>query len=106
MAHVGLRGSSDPESVDAFVAHMVGVKRTVRAEGKAIEARAEALFAPHNRPGRHEIVGGFGDTDYHVALIGPVPVVVEFGREGFTREDGVHIGPMQGLHILGRAAGL
>jgi hypothetical protein len=95
--------------VASIIAHMPGVKSAVYAEGKAIQGRAEALFAPHNRPSRHEIEGKKQDTDFLISLVGPVPIVVEFGREGYTDERGgrtVQIGPMQGLHILGRAAGL
>jgi hypothetical protein len=97
-------------SVDAriasTIAHLPGVRGAVYAKGSAIQARAEALFAPHNHPGRHEIEGKKQDTDFLVSLVGPVPIVVEFGREGYTRSDGAQIGPMQGLRILGRAAGI
>lgn len=107
MATVGFKGRRNHDEVNAFIAHLPGVKATVWAEGKKIQARAEALFASHDRPGGHHITGGKGITDYVVSLEGPVPVVIEFGREAFTRKsDGVHIGAMQGLHILGRAAGL
>lgn len=106
MATVGFRGRSSHDEVNSFIAHLPGVRREVVAVGKEIQSRAETLFAAHDRPGGHRIVGEKGDTDYHVILEGPVPVVIEFGREGFTRADGRHIGPMQGLHILGRAAGL
>lgn len=106
MATVGFGGRSDHDAVNAFIAHMPGTKKAVREVGKEVQARAEALFEPHNHPGRHEIVGESGITDYTVSIVGPVPVVIEFGREGFTRRDGVHVGPMEGLHILGRAAGL
>lgn len=109
MASVGFRGRQNTAEVDAFIAHMPGVKRVVHAEGKSIQAKAETLFASHDRPGGHRIVGEkapIGGTDWIVSLEGPVPVVIEFGREGFTRTDGRRIGPMQGLHILGKAAGL
>lgn len=96
--------------IASITSHMPGVKDAVRAEGKEVEARAKALFAHHNRPGRHEIRGVREDTDYLVYMAGPVPIVIEYGREGFEQKlkDGStrHVGPMQGLHILGRAAGL
>lgn len=106
MATVGFRGASDHDGVNAYIAHMPGVKKAVRAKGREIQGRAEALFAAHNRPGGHEITGERRDTDYLVSLVGPAPLSVEFGRGPFTRDDGVHVGPMEGLHILGRAAGL
>lgn len=92
-----------------IVAHMPGVKASVFAEGRDIQARAEAIFASHNRPGGHEIDGTKQDTDYLVLLVGPVPIVIEYGREGYTTQRGGHtveVGPMQGLHILGKAARL
>lgn len=101
--------ASVDKRIASTIAHLPGVKGAVYAEGKAIQGRAETLFAPHNRPSRHEIEGKKQDTDYLVSLVGPVPIVVEFGREGYTDERGgrtVQIGPMQGLHILGRAAGI
>lgn len=116
MAVVSLRGGrgrqatghaqTDHDEVNAYIAHMRGVRTAVAAEGRKIQARAEALFAEHDRPGGHRIVGEKGLTDYTVSLEGPVPIVIEFGREGFTRPDGRYVGPMEGLHILGRAIGL
>lgn len=96
--------------IASVIAHMSGVKASVHAEGREVQSRADSAFAAHNRPGGHEIVGEKQDTDYLVSLVGPVPLVIEFGREGFTqqRPDGstIEVGPMQGLHILGKAAGL
>lgn len=101
--------SVSPRIAD-ITAHMPGVKAATKAEGREVQARAKALFAPHDRPGRHRIGGRSEDTDYLVTLEGPAPIVIEYGREGFDqkRPDGsvIHVGPMQGLHILGRAAGI
>lgn len=109
MATVGL-GRGGHDGLNAYIAHMPGVKGAVHAEGRQVESRADALFAAHNRPGRHEIVGETQDTDYVVSLEGPAALSVEYGREGFTQEraDGSRrdIGPMEGLHILGKAANL
>lgn len=110
MATVGFGGRMDHDGVNAFIAHMGGVTKAVHDEGRQIESRAKAAFAAHDRPGGHEIVGERQDTDYVVSLVGPAPMSVEFGREGFTqtRADGStrEIGPMEGLHILGKAANL
>lgn len=110
MATVGLNGRNDPDGVNAFIAHMPGVKGLVHDEGREIQSRAETSFAAHNRPGGHEIVGERQDTDYLVSLEGPAALSVEFGREGFTQERGDgsrrEVGPMEGLHILGKAADL
>lgn len=109
MATVGFRGRMDHAGVNSYIAHMAGVKGAVHAEGKSIQARAEALFARHDRPGGHRIVGTKQDTDYLVSLVGPAPIVLEFGRAGYTTTRGgrvVEVGPMQGLRILGKAAGI
>lgn len=108
MATVGM-GRGGHDGVNAYIAHMPGVKGAVHAEGREIQSRADAAFAAHNRPGGHEIVGEKQDTDYLVSLVGPVPIVIEFGRGSYTTERGgvpVEVGPMQGLHILGKAANL
>lgn len=107
MAYVALRaGRRDHDAVNSYIAHLRGVRKAVADEGREIQQRAQALFKMHDHPGGHRIVGVKADTDYHVILEGPAPLSVEFGREAFTRADGVHVGAMQGLHILGRAAGL
>lgn len=98
--------------VSAIVAHLPGVKRAVHGKGREIQRRAEALFDEHDRPGGHRVtgepvkadtVGARGQIDYLVSIEGPVPHIIEFGREGYTREDGTKVGPMEGLRILGRA---
>lgn len=86
-----------------IIAHLPGVKDAVHDKGRAIQNRAEALFAPHNHPGRHEIVGEKQSTDYLIHLEGPAPLSVEFGRESYTTKDGHQVGSMEGLRILGRA---
>lgn len=110
MASVGFGGRHDPGAVDAYIAHLAGVKAAVHTEGREIQSRAEAAFAAHDRPGGHRIVGEKQNTDYLVSLEGPAPLVIEFGREGFDqkRPDGStrHVGPMQGLRILGKAGNL
>lgn len=89
--------------VNRIVSHLPGVVEAVHNKGRAIEARADALFSEHDRPGGHEIVGEPDGIDFLVSIEGPVPHVIEFGRSGYTRDDGAEIGPMEGLHILGRA---
>jgi hypothetical protein len=44
-------------------------------------------------------------TDYLVSLVDPAALSIEFGRAGYTTKGGGHVGPMEGLHILRRAAG-
>jgi hypothetical protein len=106
MASVGFNGRRNHQEVNAWLAHTAGVKGAVRDIGQEKQAIAEALFAPHNHPARHEIEGAMFDTDYIVSLVGPAAVTVEYGREGGTDRSGRKKGPMQGLHILGRAFGL
>ena len=110
MATVGFRGRDNFDEVNAYIAHMPGVTKAVRDEGKDIESRAEALFAAHDNPGGHEIEGHRGDTDYVVSLVDTTgdgdPLAVEYGRGPVEYEDGRKVGPAEGLHILGRAARL
>jgi hypothetical protein len=94
------------KGLNRHLSHLPGVKAAVREKGRAVETTAKALFGPHDRPGGHAITGESQDPDYLVILEGPAPGAVEFGREGYTRPDGAHIGPAQGLHVLGRAADL
>ena len=94
------------KGLNRHLSHLPGVKEAVRAQGSQIKEKAAALFGPHDNPGGHEIKGEFVTTDYLIILEGPAPGAVEFGREGYTRSDGAHIGPAQGLHVLGRAADL
>jgi hypothetical protein len=96
---------------DEIVARQAGVKAAVRAKGKQIEGEARALFAMHDHPGGASIEGEVAGNgkDYLVSLVDPGgnAVAIEFGRGGFTRKsDGRYIGPMEGLHVLGRAAGI
>jgi hypothetical protein len=91
--------------VDAKVAHMAGVKAAVHANGREIEARAQAFLASHHRTGEAHIEGDVQGTDYLVSLVDPAALSIEFGRAGYTTKGGGHVGPMEGLHILRRAAG-
>lgn len=104
----------DP-NIAKTVAHMEGVREAVMAERDRIAARAEALFAPHDNPGGHEITKtdpvGTG-IDALVNLEGPAPLSVEFGHwtkpakgARATRHGGEETTFVEGLHILGRAIG-
>lgn len=95
--------SAKSRKVNRIVSHLKGVQNAVHSEGRQIADRADAIFAAHDRPGRHEIVGEEAGIDYLVSIEGPVPHVIEFGREGYTTKDGHQVGPMEGLRILGRA---
>lgn len=88
------------------VAHMREVKKAVRLERDAIARAARANLAAHRETGNHRIRTLMEDTDGLVILEGRNPLSVEYGRGGYVRDDGVSVGPMDGLQILGRAAGL
>jgi len=94
------------KGTDAYVAHMPGVKKAVHAHGREVKSRAERLLAQHRAQGVARIEGEVQNTDYLVSLVDKAALSIEYGREGFTREDGVRVGPMVGLRILGRAAEL
>jgi hypothetical protein len=91
---------------DAYVAHMRPVKAAVRAKRDEVAAAARANLAAHRETGNHRIRTAMEDTDGLVILEGRNPISVEYGRGGYTRADGRYVGPMDGLQILGRAAGL
>jgi hypothetical protein len=91
---------------DAHVAHMRGVKKAVRVKRDEVAALARADLAGHRATGDHSIKTASEDTDGLVILEGRSPLSVEFGRSAYVRSDGVHVGAMEGLNILGRAAGL
>jgi hypothetical protein len=91
---------------DDRVAHMRGVKVGVRLLRDEVAAAAEALLAQHRRTGEHRIVKVMEDTDGLVILEGRAAITLEYGRGGYTRDDGTYVGPMEPLNILGRAAGL
>ena len=88
---------------DAYVAHMRGVKKSVREERDRRAKRARAALRPHRRTGDHRITTEMEDTDGLVHLEGPVPHILEYGRSGYVTDDGAEVGPMDGLHILGQA---
>lgn len=91
----------DPKTA-IIVAHLDEVRAVVAKQADEIGARAQALFAPHDRPGGHEIQVTHEKVDSLVELVGPVPWVLEWGRG--PNENGRDA--MEGLHILGRAAGI
>lgn len=86
--------------IAAIVAHMPGMVEAVRAERDRVASIAEALFAAHDNPGRHEITKQDEDPDALVSLDGPAPAAVELGHWTPDRTKFV-----DGLHVLGRAVG-
>ncbi len=94
------------KGTDAKVARMPGVKKDIRERRNAIAVEARALLAAHRQTGNHRIVTETHGPDGLVILEGRSPVSVEFGRGAYIRPDGTHVGGMEGLNILGRAARL
>lgn len=95
------------KSCNKTIAHLTGVRDAVRAEADAGAERARAALAGHRETGASSIEVTYGRTDSLVELVDPEDAVaIEFGRAGYTREDGRQIGPMEGLHILGEAFGI
>jgi hypothetical protein len=89
--------------LESRVAHMRGVKKRVHDHGRQVQAVARVRLAEHRAEGVSRVEGQAQDTDYIVSLIDDAALSIEFGREGFTRADGVYVGPMAGLRILGRS---
>ena len=106
MASVGLGGRGKNAEVDAYIAHMAGVKKAVQGEGREIAARAKANLAAHRDTGAAHIEVTKQDTDALVSLVDPAALSIEFGREAGVDRSGRKQGAMQGLHVLGRAADL
>ena len=99
-----MASAAQTRRINSIVSHLDGVKQAVHSTGREGQARAEAAFASHDRPGGHKVTGATQDTDYVISLEGPEPHIVEYGRHGYTRQsDGAKIGPMQGLYIIHRA---
>lgn len=88
------------------VAHMPEVRKAVRLLRDEYARSARANLRAHRETGNHRIRTLMEDTDGLVILEGRDPLAVEYGRAGYVRDDGVTVGPMDGLHILGRAAGI
>jgi hypothetical protein len=98
------------------VAKLPGVRDAVREVGGEIYFKAEANLAGHRQSGNARIE--ISDTDYYpnwgvtVSMIderaanagGPGALAIEFGH--FVRTGNGFPRYVEGLHILGRAAGL
>lgn len=106
MASVGLNGRGNNAEVDAYIAHMPGVKKAVGTQGREIEAKAKANLAAHRDTGAAHIEFTRQDTDALISLVDPAVLSIEYGREAGIDRSGRKQGAMQGLHILGRAADL
>lgn len=102
MATVGFGGGSDHDAVNAYIAHLSGVKAAVGAEGRAIFGRAKARLAAHRDTGAARIEFSRQDTDALVHLVDEAAVSIEYGREAGVDAAGRKQGAMQGLHILGQ----
>ncbi len=103
-------------SCNEDVAKLPGVRDAVREVGGEIYWKAEANLAGHRHSGNARIE--ISDTDYYphwgvtVSMIdekatnqgGPGALAIEFGH--FVRSANGFPRYVQGLHILGRAAGL
>ena len=110
--------SPQGHAIDGYVAHLPGVLAEVLQEGIRVQAIAEGIFAQHDRPGGHSIVGGHdGITDYYIYLEGPVPHIIEWGRKGYYTKktqrlgdsiipEGTWIPAWEGTHVLRRTVEL
>lgn len=92
--------------VNAYIAHMAGVKKAVGAQGREIEGRAKANLAQHRDTGAARITFHREDTDAIISLVDEAAVSIEWGREAGIDITGRRKGAMQGLHIIARAAGI
>lgn len=89
------------------LAMMPSVQAAVKANGDAVEGRAKALFAAHDRPGGHRIRSRKRGPDRLVYMSGPAPLSVEYGHFTATpASPDADWSPtyVEGLHIMGKAA--
>lgn len=78
------------------------VQAAIIAKTEEIAGKADAIFAPHDRPGGHHIVVEFTGVDGLVSLVGPAAVALEFGHWTDARIDAERQF-VKGLHILTKA---
>lgn len=88
----------DPD-IAAKVAKLPEVHLEIVALRDRMAAIAEADFASHDHPGRHELTKQDERIDALLSLDGPAPMSVEFGH--WSRG---HKKYVEGLHIIGKAA--
>jgi hypothetical protein len=106
MAYVGLGAGRDHRGVNAYIAHLDGVVGSVQAHGAVIAGKAKANLAAHRDTGAAYIDMDREDTDAIISLVDEAAITIEYGREEGIDRTGRPKGAMQGLHILGRAAGI
>lgn len=92
------------DDVAAIVAHMPHVRGAVRAEARAIAARARSLLAAHTKTGTAEIEISYGTTDAFVSLVDKAALSIEYGHFVTSRDGSTTY--VEGLYIITRAAGL
>ncbi len=89
-------------SCNATVAHLPGIRASMKAHAVPIANTARGLLAQHRQTGNHAIEVNQGKIDAYVTMTGRSPLSVELGRK--PNENGNE--GMEGLLILTRAAGL
>jgi len=97
--------------LEAYIAHMGGVRKELTAKRDEVYAIAQGIWAQHNRPGGHDLEKGRGVLDTYIHLVGPVPHIVEYGRSGYVTTKpqrlgnnvipaGTFIAPWEGTGVL------
>ncbi|NGO71450.1 DUF5403 family protein [Streptomyces boncukensis] len=86
------------------LARMPGVREAVRSRANSIASRARSDLAQHRAEGHARIEVTRGRTDVVVSLVDVAALSIEYGRDDFTNGRGRHVGAMQGLYIMTRAA--
>jgi hypothetical protein len=96
---VAFRSELDP--VDAWFAHMPGVKAALKEKAAEGAQKAAAVLAAHRYEGHSRITVTKGDLDYYVNLDDTrgdhAAAAIEFGRSGGRG------GATQGINALGSA---
>lgn len=86
------------------LATMPGVQAAVKANGDAVEARAKANFAAHDRPGGHRIGSRKRGVDRLIYLTGPAPLSLEYGHYAGSADSEGPRTWVPAMRIMGKAA--
>lgn len=80
------------------------VQAAIALKTEEIARLADAIFAPHDRPGGHYLETTTNGIDGTVSLVGPAAEAVEFGHHQSGNRAGEGAEFVKGLHILTKAA--
>lgn len=94
-------------NLEELVAHHIAVQNELGRVARRMTADADAKLASHRDSGDSKIEHRKGRIDHYVDLDdrdgAGAAAAIEFGRKGYTREDGTWVPPADGVHALSDA---